>query len=181
MRHGDTATRRHGESGAGERGSGRRGDTATRGERSGRAGERGSGRHGDAETRGHGDAGTGRRGDGETRRCGRRAETPGHGGGGTLRHGETTIRRVAACGQSECYSAVTVSHGFPRPRASAVSVPPCLRVSVSYGFHLMLQPALGLCCGLTGWSESTASIAARRSLPVTGTPLLGRLPSKRPR
>ena len=34
------------------------------------------------------------------------------------------------------------------------------------GFHLMLQPMLGFCSGLTGAPASTASSAARRSLAV---------------
>jgi len=32
----------------------------------------------------------------------------------------------------------------------------------------MLQPMLGFCSALTGWSDSTASTAARRSRPLTG-------------
>src|SRR5690606_35149503 len=45
------------------------------------------------------------------------------------------------------------------------------------GFHLMLQPMLGCCSVGTGRPASTASTAARRSSPVTGTLLLGRLES----
>ena len=39
----------------------------------------------------------------------------------------------------------------------------------------MLQPMLGFCSVGTGLSASTASHAARRSCPVTGMPLCGRL------
>ncbi len=49
------------------------------------------------------------------------------------------------------------------------------------GRHLMLQPMLGRWSGLTGLLARTASSAARRSLPVTGTGLPGRLPSSWPR
>lgn len=49
------------------------------------------------------------------------------------------------------------------------------------GFHLMLQPTLGLCSADGSAPASTASIARRRSAPVTGTSLDGRLPSSCPR
>ena len=49
------------------------------------------------------------------------------------------------------------------------------------GFHLMEQPIDGYWTSATGWSARTASTAARRSAPVTGTPELGRDSSKRPR
>ena len=48
-------------------------------------------------------------------------------------------------------------------------------------FHLMLQPMLGRCSALTGRPASTASMAARRSAPVTGKAFLGRLLSNWPR
>lgn len=48
-------------------------------------------------------------------------------------------------------------------------------------FHLMLQPMEGFCAGLGERPASTASAAARRSAPVTGVSLLGRLSSNRPR
>ena len=49
------------------------------------------------------------------------------------------------------------------------------------GFHLMLQPTLARCSVSTGRSASTASSAARRSRPLTSTPLPGRLSSSWPR
>lgn len=49
------------------------------------------------------------------------------------------------------------------------------------GFHLMLQPMLGLWFGSTALSSNTASIAARKSLPVTGMSLPGLLSSICPR
>jgi hypothetical protein len=63
---------------------------------------------------------------------------------------------------------------------------PCLPYNSRYsgslpGFHLMLQPMLGICAASTGRSSSTASTALRRSLPVTGTLLPGRLESNWPR
>ena len=48
-------------------------------------------------------------------------------------------------------------------------------------FHLMLQPTLARCLLSTGFPASTASIAARRSRPVTGLLLPGRLSSSCPR
>jgi hypothetical protein len=50
-----------------------------------------------------------------------------------------------------------------------------------YRFHLMLQPTLAFCLPSTGLPASTASIAARRSRPVTGLLLPGRLSSSCPR
>lgn len=44
-------------------------------------------------------------------------------------------------------------------------------------FHLMLQPRLGCCSLLTGSPATTAFRAARRSRPVTGMSLPGRLES----
>ena len=49
------------------------------------------------------------------------------------------------------------------------------------GLHLMLQPRLARWLPETGWPANTASSAARRSWPVTGTSLPGRLPSIWPR
>src|SRR5207249_11007096 len=49
------------------------------------------------------------------------------------------------------------------------------------GFHLMLQPTLGFCSVGAGWPVSTAFSAARRSAPVTGLSLSGRLSSYWPR
>ena len=49
------------------------------------------------------------------------------------------------------------------------------------GFHLMLQPRLGRCGSGTGAPARTASRAARRSCPLTGTSLPGRAPSSWPR
>ena len=49
------------------------------------------------------------------------------------------------------------------------------------GFHLMLQPMLGFWLRSTGLPASTASMAARRSRPVTGLLLPGRLSSSCPR
>ncbi len=43
--------------------------------------------------------------------------------------------------------------------------------------HLMLQPMLGRCSGETARPAMTASSAARRSFPVTGTSFPGRLSS----
>jgi hypothetical protein len=51
----------------------------------------------------------------------------------------------------------------------------------SHRFHLMLHPTLAFWLLLTGLPESTASIAARRSRPVTGLLLPGRLSSSCPR
>jgi len=48
-------------------------------------------------------------------------------------------------------------------------------------FHLMLQPTLGVCSGGTAPPRSSASMAARRSEPVTAIPFPGRLPSNCPR
>ena len=48
-------------------------------------------------------------------------------------------------------------------------------------FHLMLQPTLGSCSAGGASPASTASMAARRSAPVTGTSSDGRLPSYCPR
>lgn len=48
-------------------------------------------------------------------------------------------------------------------------------------FHLMLQPMLAFWLLSTGFPASTASIAARRSRPVTGLLLPGRLSSSCPR
>jgi len=45
----------------------------------------------------------------------------------------------------------------------------------------MLQPTLGFWSVVTGLSAKTASMAARKSAPVTGLPLLGRLSSNCPR
>ena len=47
-------------------------------------------------------------------------------------------------------------------------------------FHLMLQPMLALCVLSTGFPASAALIAARRSRPVTGLLLPGRLSSSCP-
>jgi len=49
------------------------------------------------------------------------------------------------------------------------------------GFHLILHPMLAFWLDETGLSASTASMAARRSFPVTGTLLPGRLSSNWPR
>ncbi|TKS64798.1 MAG: hypothetical protein EWM73_00124 [Nitrospira sp.] len=51
----------------------------------------------------------------------------------------------------------------------------------SHRFHLMLQPTLAFWLPSTGFPASTASIAARRSRPVTGLLLPGRLSSSCPR
>ena len=48
------------------------------------------------------------------------------------------------------------------------------------GFHLMLQPTLGI-CSLIERPASAASAAARRSAPLTGCRLPGRLASNCPR
>ena len=47
--------------------------------------------------------------------------------------------------------------------------------------HLILQPMLGFCSAGTGLPASTASIARRKSAPVTGMPESGRLESICPR
>src|SRR5690606_33653986 len=47
--------------------------------------------------------------------------------------------------------------------------------------HLMLQPMDGICSSGTALPSRTASIAPRRSAPVTGRPLPGRLESNWPR
>ena len=49
------------------------------------------------------------------------------------------------------------------------------------GRHLMLQPRLGCWREAAGLPARTASRAARRSAPVTGRPLFGRLSSSCPR
>lgn len=49
------------------------------------------------------------------------------------------------------------------------------------GVHLMLQPMLGFWSELKDFPARTVSMAARRSLPVTGTSLPGRLSSSCPR
>src|SRR5690606_10578637 len=59
------------------------------------------------------------------------------------------------------------------PLATSASTPP----HAHRFFHLMLQPMLGRCSIVTGLSASTASQAARRSAPVTGMSLPGRLAS----
>src|SRR5580693_5157061 len=46
--------------------------------------------------------------------------------------------------------------------------------------HLMLQPMLGRWSEEGGWPSAMAAIAARRSRPVTGLPLEGRLSSNWP-
>ena len=56
-----------------------------------------------------------------------------------------------------------------------------VRHSTSHRFHLMLQPMLAFWFLSTGFPASTASIAARRSRPVTGLLLPGRLSSSCPR
>ena len=77
-------------------------------------------------------------------------------------------------------------------RAPGHSFPILLRVRVpgardwhgchsSHRFHLMLQPILAFWFLSTGFPASTASIAARRSRPVTGLLLPGRLSSSCPR
>lgn len=48
-------------------------------------------------------------------------------------------------------------------------------------FHFIEQPMLGFCVLGTGLPESTASIAARKSRPVTGVLFPGRLSSSCPR
>jgi hypothetical protein len=50
----------------------------------------------------------------------------------------------------------------------------------AYAVHLIEHPMLGFCGPGTGRPASTASIAARRLAPVTGTPLPGRLSSNCP-
>ncbi len=50
----------------------------------------------------------------------------------------------------------------------------------SHRFHLMLQPMLALCLLSTDFPASAASIATRRSRPVTGLLLPGRLSSSCP-
>ena len=50
-----------------------------------------------------------------------------------------------------------------------------------FPFHLIPHPALGYCSSATGAPASTALRAARKSLPVSGMPLPGREPSRRPR
>ena len=51
----------------------------------------------------------------------------------------------------------------------------------SYAFHLMLQPMEGRWSVGTGLPAITKSMAKRRSFPVTGIPLPGRLASNWPR
>ncbi len=75
----------------------------------------------------------------------------------------------------------------PTPRTAAARVAPRgnLRPQAYAGSlparHLMPQPMLARWSCETGPPERTASIAARRSSPVTGSPLLGRLSSSCPR
>src|ERR1022692_4818923 len=66
------------------------------------------------------------------------------------------------------------------PPLTSTSLVGCWRRG-AYGFHLILQPTLGRCCGFTGSPPNTASIAARRSAPVTGTSFRGRALSNCPR
>ena len=54
------------------------------------------------------------------------------------------------------------------------------RADHGHAFHLMLQPMLG-CCSSIRSPRRAAAMAARRSSPVSSTPLSGRLPSSRPR
>src|SRR6185295_3878013 len=49
------------------------------------------------------------------------------------------------------------------------------------GYHLMLHPMLGRWLSDGDLPASTASMAARRSAPLTGTLFFGRLPSNWPR
>ena len=56
-----------------------------------------------------------------------------------------------------------------------------IRYTPSYLRHLMLHPMLGRWSLDTGLPATRASMAARRSWPVTGVPLPGRLESSWPR
>src|SRR5580658_8545281 len=112
----------------------------------------------------------------------------GQGKNATRGHGDAPTRRfcpLAGWIVGQYYNAVTST-----PRRVAASPPRPLVTSTSfvdvgaegaYGFHLILQPTLGRCSVFTGCPASTASTAARRSAPVTGTSLRGRAPSNWPR
>ncbi len=64
---------------------------------------------------------------------------------------------------------------------SDCATPPGTSAPAPLYFHLIPHPALGYCFSGLGWPASMASMAARRSSPVTGLPERGRLSSNRPR
>src|ERR1017187_8358804 len=98
------------------------------------------------------------------------------------------FRRLTLCGKQCCAmirrrSSVVTSH--PTNLLEEVSELAGELVDLltrsSYAFHLILHPMDGLWSAGTCLPANTVSIAARRSAPVTGTPLLGRLASNWPR
>jgi len=78
-------------------------------------------------------------------------------------------------------------HNLKAPARGAIGTPSGRAVRSAHYlrtqavFHLMLQPIDGFCSLGTGLPASTASIAARKSFPVTGIPFPGRLSSYCPR
>ena len=98
---------------------------------------------------------------------------------------------IFADGESEACvvdEAVMAAEGKVLERRRA-AVGPMLEPSAAYpkatgtlpGFHLIEHPIDGYCISATGSPASRASMAARRSSPVTGTPEPGRDESNRPR
>src|SRR5687767_3222067 len=101
--------------------------------------------------------------------------------------------RYACCSKKkENQQALREHYRWPSPKATAATAS-CTGVSTKEreeknlhegtlpAFHLMEQPMLGCCVRSTGLPASTASIAARRSRPVTGLLMPGRLSSSCPR
>ena len=92
---------------------------------------------------------------------------------------EEIVNRAGRTGGTFLHTSRTNPSKVKRDR-----LPPHLQEKYSGSFpafHLILQPMLGSWFAEAGLPASTASIAARKSVPVTGTPFPGRLSSNWPR
>src|ERR1041384_8379098 len=84
----------------------------------------------------------------------------------------SAVSRVAFSNAPSHYRIIAIAPLIPSIQAFAASG------LVKYwgslpGYHLMLHPMLGRCCSDGFWPASTASAAARRSAPFTGTLFFG--------